>query len=323
MKNKLFKWEKLGQILSPSDSNSPFWMAEYAQAPNAILLKDRIRVYFTSRLPRDDRGQYVSQVGFVDVDRNDPRKILAISDAPVIDLGSPGSFDQHGTYPFSVARVKNEVIAIYGGWSRCSSVPFDVSLGLARANIDNLDFHKVGVGPVLTKSQFEPFVISSPKIRFFNNNYFLFYIAGSTWIPGDKPDPVYSIRMAISDNGEKWQKLNKSIINNVLGDLEAQASPDVFYFDGRYHMLFCYRHGTNFRVRERGYRIGYASSEDLLNWTRDDSMSDLNTSSSGWDSEDISYPNVLQVDDALYCFYLGNQVGREGIGVARLKSYSK
>ena len=314
------QWEKLGHIFTPNDSNSPSWMVEYAQAPNALVLEDRIRVYFTSRPSRDDAGQYVSRVGFIDVDKNDPCRILRVADEPVIELGAAGSFDQHGTYPFSVVQVKEEVTAIYGGWSRCSAVPFDVSLGLARANINDLKFQKVGVGPVLTKSQFEPFVISSPKLRFFDDRYFLFYIAGSKWISGDNPDPVYSIRMAISRDGENWEKENRPIISNVLGDLEAQASPDVFYLNGFYHMLFCYRHGTDFRNKERGYRIGYAYSDDLLNWTRNDAISNLSISSLGWDSEDISYPNVVLVGDHTYCFYLGNQVGRSGFGVARLKN---
>lgn len=318
----MFQWEKLGNIFSPGDSDSPSWMVEYAQAPNALVLEDRIRVYFTSRTPRDDAGQYVSRVGFIDVDRNDPCRILKVADEPVLELGAAGSFDEHGTYPFSVVQVNNKVTAIYGGWSRCISVPFDVSLGLAQADIRDLKFKKVGVGPVLSKSQFEPFVISSPKIRYFECKYFLFYIAGSKWISHENPDPVYSIRMATSLDGENWQKQNSSIIGNVLGCLEAQASPDVFYLNGRYHMLFCYRYGTEFRNKDRGYRIGYAYSDDLTNWIRNDSLSDLATSHSGWDSEDVSYPNVVTVGKDLYCFYLGNQVGRTGFGVARLKNIS-
>jgi hypothetical protein len=207
-------------------------MVEYAQAPNALVLEDRIRIYFTSRPPRDLDGQYVSRVGFVDVDRNNPCKILNVSAEPVIELGGLGNFNEHGTYPFSVVRVKGQVAAIYAGWSRCSSVPFDVSLGLARADVNDLKFEKVGVGPVLTKLQFEPFIISSPKIRYFKDRFFLFYIAGSRWISQQNPDPVYSIRKAVSQDGENWKKNNSPIVENVLDEWEAQASPDVFFSMG-------------------------------------------------------------------------------------------
>ena len=314
-----FIWEKLGRVFVPSVTNSPHWMVEFAQAPNALVLEDRIRVYFTTRPPRDEAGQYVSQVAFIDVKREDPLQIISISETPVIELGEPGCFDEHGTYPFSVVKVGSRLTAIFGGWSRCSSVPFDVSLGIAEANDSDLVFSKLGKGPILTKSLHEPFIISSPKIRFFDGKFYLFYIAGSSWVVDGDIDPVYSIRLAISQDGIKWEKLNRPLISNVLGEHEAQASPDVFYFEGRYHMLFCYRHGSNFRNSDRGYRIGHAYSEDLLNWIRDDSLSSLGPSNSGWDSSDVSYPNVVQVDNFLYCFYLGNEVGKTGFGVARMR----
>lgn len=314
-----FEWEKLGRVFVPSTTNSPSWMVDFAQAPNALVLQDRIRVYFTTRPPRDKAGQYVSQVAFVDVMREDPLKIVAISDEPVIKLGDSGCFDEYGTYPFSVVQVGDELTAIYAGWSRCSSVPFDVSLGIAKGHVSDMSFKKLGNGPILTKSLHEPFVISSPKIRFFDEKYYLFYIAGSSWIVDGVVDPVYSIRLAVSQDGVKWEKINRPLISKVLGEQEAQASPDVFYLDGRYHMLFCYRHGTDFRNSERGYRIGYAYSDDLLNWIRDDSRSNLSPSNLGWDSRDISYPNVVQIENYLYCFYLGNEVGKTGFGVARMR----
>lgn len=314
-----FKWEKIGRIFLPDSENSPEWMVEFAQAPNAIVLDEKIRIYFTTRPPRDGQGQYVSRVGYLDVDKSNPLEILAVSKDPVIELGEPGCFDEHGTYPFSVTEVNGSYFAVYGGWTRCKSVPFDVSLGGAKANAADLEFKKIGRGPLLTKSQYEPFVISSPKIRYFNKKYFLFYIAGSTWKPADEVEPVYSIRMASSDDGINWKKLNRNLIPNVLGEHEAQASPDVFYLNGYYHMFFCFREGTDFRTANRGYRIGYAFSEDMENWTRDDSRSNLVRSDSGWDSDDISYPNVIEVNGQLYCFYLGNQVGRMGFGVARMR----
>jgi hypothetical protein len=84
-------------------------------------------------------------------------------------------------------------------------------------------------------------------------------------------------------------------------------------------MFFCYRFGTNYRNGERGYRIGSAYSDDLVHWTRDDSKAGITVSDSGWDSEMVSYPHILQLDGETYMFYLGNQVGRFGFGLAKLK----
>jgi hypothetical protein len=42
-------------------------------------------------------------------------------------------------------------------------------------------------------------------------------------------------------------------------------------------------------------------------------------SEEGWDAEMISYPHVFELDGKIYMFYLGNQVGREGFGMAELE----
>ena len=84
-------------------------------------------------------------------------------------------------------------------------------------------------------------------------------------------------------------------------------------------MFFCYRYGLDFRSKENGYRIGYASSIDLINWERDDSKAGIDVSEEGWDSEMISYPHVFELDGKIYMLYLGNGVGREGFGLAELE----
>src|SRR5205809_5648361 len=125
--------------------------------------------------------------------------------------------------------------------------------------------------------------------------------------------------MASSPDGVHWTKTNRDLIESRIEEDEAQASPDVFYRNGRYHMFFCYRYSAGFRSRERGYRIGYASSEDLTRWVRDDSKAGIDVSDEGWDSEMVSYPHVFELDGTTRMFYLGNQVGRHGFGLAELE----
>jgi len=312
-----FNWEKLGNIIDPGSPNNPSWVSEYAQAPNSIIFPDFVRIFFCSRQPMDKNGQYVSRVGFADLEIGNTISIIRFSEDPVLSLGKLGTFDQFGTYPFCPLGINNEFIAVYAGWTRCESVPFDVSLGLATGNADATQFFRNSDGPVLTKSINEPFVISSPKLRFFNGKFYLFYIAGKEWTRNDnREDPIYTIRMATSTDGRHWNRENREIITPVLEN-EAQASPDVFFQNGLYHMFFCFRYGAHFRDKDRGYRMGYAYSEDLTNWIRDDSKSNLEKSNSGWDSESISYPHVFDFKNRTYMLYLGNHVGKTGIGIAR------
>ncbi len=318
----MFKWVKQGRIFNPAEITNRAWMNEFAQAPSTLLFDDFVRVYFSCRPPADKNGQYVSYSGFVDLDRKYLHNIIRVSEEPILRLGELGNFDEFGTYPVSVARHENEVRAYYGGWTRCESVPFNVAIGLGISQDDGVTFEKMGSGPILSYSLNEPFVISGPKIRRFNDQWYLFYIAGKKWIMADgRPEPVYKIRMAVSDDGIQWQKLDKDLVETKIEADEAQASPDVFFHEGKYHMFFCYRYSTNYRGKKNGYRIGYASSYDLENWTRDDTRAGIDISEDGWDAEMISYPHVFKMDNDIYMLYLGNQVGRFGFGLAKLENY--
>jgi hypothetical protein len=317
----MFSWRKLGLVFDLEGiEDMPNWFSSFAQAPNAIVVDGKLRVYFCARPEPDDFGQFVSRVGYVDFDSLDPVKIDSICQEPIIELGDLGEFDEFGTYPFSPQKHDSEFIAIYGGWTRCESVPFNVSLGLAKSK-DGEKFEKLGSGPILSANVHEPFVITSPKIRFFNDEWYLTYTAGIKWFVYDgKPEIVYKIRLATSADGIHWNRKNINLLKDVLGDDEAQACPDVYFENNVYHMFFCYRGAVDFRAnKENSYRIGYAKSSDGINWERDDSKAGIDISDEGWDSEMVAYPNLVKFQGKTYMLYLGNGVGRQGFGAAVLE----
>lgn len=315
----MFKWEKLGRIYNPLDfENRSPWMNEFSQAPCTLIFDEFVRVFFGSRPVRDENGQYVTYTSFVDLNRKDLFKIENFAQKPVMELGKKGAFDEFGIYPLSVIKKENELWAYYAGWTRCESVPFNVGIGLAVSKDNGEHFERMGEGPVLPYTPDEPFTLSGPKIRKFNNKYYLFYIAGSNWyLEKNKPEISHKIRLAISDDGINWEKINKDIIPDGWDKTEAQASPDVFYANGKYHMFFCGWVPATFRTTKTR-KIGYAYSVDLINWTRDDSKVGIDLSESGWDSEMIAYPHVFELDNTIYMLYIGNEVGRYGFGIAKL-----
>ena len=295
-------------------------MDAYAQAPATLLFDTFVRVYFSCRPAPDASGQFVSRAAYVDLNRANLTEVVGVAERPIMELGGRGAFDEFGTYPVSVARHDDEVRAYYGGWTRCASVPFDVAVGYAISRDEGVTFEKHGSGPLLSADLREPFIISGPKIRRFGVRWYLFYIAGIKWIPTTaRTEPVYRIRMAVSDDGRRWERLHRELIATRLEADECQASPDVIFANGKYHMFFCYRYSLGFRGREKGYRIGYASSDDLVSWVRDDSKAGIDVSGNGWDSEMISYPHVFELDGRTFMLYLGNQVGRHGFGLAELE----
>lgn len=316
----MFEWRKLGKVFTPQNIEGRPWLKEFAQAPATLIFDDFVRIYFSCRPPADEAGRYVSYSAYVDLDRKDLFKIRHVADAPILPLGGLGEFDEFGTYPVSVIRHEGGTRAYYAGWTRCESVPFNVAIGVAESEDDGRTFRKLGPGPVLGYSQHEPFVLSGPKIRRFGDLWHLYYIAGRKWkLVDGRAEPVYKIRMATSQDGLDWTREDRDLIESRIEEDEAQASPDVFFSNGRYHMFFCYRRSAHYRGHQNGYRIGYAHSDDGRNWTRDDDRVGIDVSPEGWDAEMISYPHVFELDGKIYMAYLGDQVGRYGFGLAELE----
>lgn len=320
----MFSWKKEGLIFSPGDIlYRPEWMFEFAQAPNALIFPNFVRVFFSCRARADSQGQTVSYCAYVDLCRSDLKKILRVSEIPLLSLGEQGAFDEFGTYVFTATRHLDNVYAFYVGVTRCQSVPTAAAIGLAISSDGGNTFTKFGRGPVLSLSPDEPFVISSPKIRKFNDEFYLFYISGKEWLSdGSKVEPIYKIRMATSKDGVNWQKINSDLLKESISH-EAQAAPDVIYKNGRYHMFFCYRGATDYRKnKNNSYRIGYAYSDNLFDWQRDDQLVgiDISPIDTDFDSEMIAYPNVFELDGRVYMLYIGNEFGRKGFGLAEMVS---
>ena len=247
----MFKWQKQGRIFNPAEIKDRTWLAVFAQAPSVLIFDEFIRVYFSCRPPADEKGQYVSYSAFVDLNRKDLFEIIKISETPILKLGELGTFDEFGTYPVSEIRHESEVRAYYGGWTRCESVPFNVAIGFGISNNGGETFEKRGDGPLLSYSMDEPFILSGPKIRKFNNKWYLFYIAGKKWIlDNGKPEPVYKIRMATSTDGINWVKNSTDIIEPKVEKNEAQASPNVFFYEGKNRQqipyVFLFQAGNRF-----------------------------------------------------------------------------
>jgi len=317
------KWKKLGRVYNPEEYyNSKYeWRKFFAQCVSTLVFDDYVRIYFSCRPDVDENGQQKSYTTYLDLNRKNLLDIIKISESPVMDLGGLGTFDEFAVYPTSVIKEENKIFMYYAGWSRLQSVPFDTSIGLSISEDGGETFERIGTGPILSSYYNEPFVLSGPKIRKFNDKWYLFYLCGKEWIKNEnKPEIIYKIRMATSDDGFNWKRYGEDIISDVLDKNECQAGPDVFFMDGVYHMYFAYREGLNFRNDDkRGYRIGYATSYDLIKWERNDDKKGIEYSDFGWDSKMMHYPHVFELDGNHYMIYNGNDFGKYGFGIAILE----
>lgn len=317
------KWNKLGLIFNPIQHKLANNCVEFAQSPQALVFDDFVRVYFSTRSVDQKNGKFLSHIAFVDFDKNF-KTIIGVSEDTVIPLGELGCFDEHGIFPINVYRDGERIVAYTCGWSRRISVSVETSTGIAESKDGGLTFKKVGNGPILTSSLNEPFLVGDSFVSVFNGVYHMWYIFGTKWIETQDEGParIYKIGHAISIDGISWQKEEgKQIIEDYLNPDECQALPTVIWHNNRYHMYFCYREATKFRKnKDRGYRIGYAYSEDLVSWIRDESSVGIHLSQDDeWDSSMMCYPNVFKCDDKIYLLYNGNEFGRYGFGIAVLE----
>lgn len=316
------KCEKLGQIFKPQNYQLPNSAIDYAQSPQALVLNDRVRIYFSCRAIDEKNKKFSSHVAYVDMDKN-LEHILDVSKHQVIVLGNRGTFDEHGIFPFSVMKDDDRILAYTCGWSRRVSVSVETSTGFAESFDNGKTFQKLGNGPVFGATLHQPFLVGDSFVRKFNGQYHMWYMYGTKWVKefaSSEPDRVYKIGYASSREGINWTPENRQIIPDKLHENECQALPSVLKVKDTFHMVFCYRDVFGFRNdKNKAYRIGYATSKDGQNWTRQDEKLGLITGAEGeWDSDMQCYPHLCEIDGQIYLLYNGNKFGKYGFGAARL-----
>jgi len=303
------EWQKLGQIFSTE---------EFARSPQAVVFDDFVRVYFSAA--RKDGNKMYSFVQYADCAK-DFSTMLHISKHTVLEDGKLGCYDEHGIFPFSPLQTDDRLLGYISGWSRRVSVSIETGIGIAESFDNGNTFVRLGDGPFLSSSLHEPFLVMDGFVRKYDNQFHIWYIYGTEWRfakEGKEPDRTYKIGHAVSVDGINWKKEGRQIIADKF-DSECQALPTVLKIGQKYHMYFCYRHTFDFRAdKEKSYRLGYAYSDDLVNWERRDDLAGITVSDEGWDSEMMCYPNLCQVENEVYLLYNGNSFGKFGFGVAQL-----
>lgn len=317
------KWRNLGKIFDPTHHSLPNGCVQFAQSPQTLVFEDFVRIYFSTRSVDQHNGKYRSHIAFVEMSKN-LRDVIRVSDQTVISNGGLGSFDEHGIFPMNLIRHDGLVYGYTCGWNRRVSVSVDTAIGLAVSHDDGVTFTRVGEGPVLAASLNEPCLVGDGFVKIIDGLFHMWYIFGTGWkkyAPDAPPDRTYKIGHATSIDGINWVKEEaRQIITDQLGPDESQALPTVVQIGGRFHMFFCYRESFDFRKgKGRGYRIGHAWSDDLLDWTRDDEHPRLEGTNGGWDSDMQCYPHAFECDGKTYLLYNGNEFGRHGFGLAVLE----
>ena len=305
MKGNSHKWEKLGRILAPDPKIE--WMSTFTGASSAVATaqSDLFDVYVTGR---DSSNR--SLIGRVQLDLRDGAKVTDIDPQAALSYGTLGAFDENGvSYPCLVKH-QNELRLYYTGWMPTVLTPFQNHLGMAVGK-DN-SFKRFSRAPILHRNNEDFLSVGSVCVQFDEGIWKLWYTSFINW--GNEPDAAkhrYIIKYAFSHDGINWIRENKVCIDIQNKAEHSICRPTIFKHQNLYHMWYCYRGDY--------YQLGYAFSDDGINWTRQDDNIGISLSATGWDSQSQCYPNVFRHKDYLYMLYCGNEYGREGLGLARLK----
>lgn len=306
------KWEKLGLIYCPDGSID--WMQSHAMMPVLDMTgSNKAKIYFSAR---DSRNR--SQGAYIEIDLDDPFRILSVSREPVLRLGQLGAFDDSGIMPTSVVKDGSVRHMYYNGWTLGRNVPFFSFNGVAVSTNDGSSFEKLSRGPAaLYPNNIDPYSTFAPFVLKQGNLWKMWYVSLIKWVEESTGlKHYYNIRYAESDDGINWKREGHVCID-FANELEyAIARPFVMHDEDMYKMWYSFRESE----RARTYRIGYAESIDGRIWKRMDDEVGLDVSEEGWDSEMIEYSYLYDYKGKRYMLYNGNSFGKTGVGLAVLSA---
>lgn len=303
-------WKKLG-LIGDLQAMCP-WAHSHAAVPVPYLLNDEVVRIFITCMDEQGRGR----PGFIDVSASDPKNVLAISKAPLLEFGAPGSFDDSGVMAVSIVNPYPEVLYMYYvGFEKCVNIRYRIFTGLAISHDNGLSFNRYSRSPVLDRTDTELFFRCGPFVMFDAGIFKMWYAAGSEWTNiGGKMMPVYDLRYQESNDGIHWADSGKLCMEITGEDEHGFGRPWIVKRGPSDYQLF-------YSIRRRqcaAYRLGYAESVDGVNWLRKDAEVGLDVSIGEFDSEAIMYSSVISIAGKTYCFYNGNNFGEGGFGVAEL-----
>jgi hypothetical protein len=301
------KWQRHGVVWRPRGDRA--WARSHATCPTPLLRRDGgLRVYLQCR---DDAG--VGRITWIDLDPNDPRRVIGEATEPLLDIGAPGAFDDNGVFPTSVLRAPDgRVFLYYVGFELCHHIRYRLLTGLAISADDGQTFRRTAATPVLERSDAEPHFRCGTFVRHEGGRYRMWYVAGGEWdtIAG-KSVPVYDLRHAESPDGLAWPAQGEPVLPLDAAREHGFGRPWITGGAGAYEMFYSVR-----RRQPAGHRLGHARSRDGIVWHRMDDELGLSPQAGAWDGQDQCYAAPIVAAGRQWLLYNGNDFGATGVGLA-------
>ncbi len=280
-------------------------------APAPIRRGDRtIRVYLGAWT-----ADKISRVGYVDVDAEDPAKILGVSEKPVLDIGRDGCFDENGVFPAHAYDLGDGRIYLYYTGFQLGHKIRHYNFGGLAISVDGGDsFTRHSEAPLLDRADEGLFVRAGQSIeRADGGGYHVVYSAGSSWHPcKGELRPVYDVFYQRSGDGLTLADKGRKIIACDFAVEHGLGRPQIIRLGEYFYVFYTRRIIKNMR-----YFMGCARSTDCVAWERVDALfDDIAFGGEGeFDSEMVYFPAAVKTSETrAWIFYSGNYYGRDGMG---------
>lgn len=292
---------------------SSSWSQSHTQMPTPYLHSEKISVLYTTR---DSNG--VSRIAVKDIDFD----LKAINSRnhqdPILDIGLPGTFDQHGVMCSSILRNQNEYLMYYIGWNTDTEYPYSLSIGLATSENWNSGFTKVNHEPIM-KSSFDDGVFSTtPFVWKESERFNILYSKGKPWFRLDgQYESRYGIASATSKNGRDWTA-NPRPNPTVANEDSSYARPVMVDVQGISHIVYSIRSNKDFRTGDGTYRIRMSRIVSDSEWIDCTIEFEQNPLFKKHLSKMQCYAYPLQVNGRTLIFLNGDSFGKFGFAVAEV-----
>ena len=123
--------------------------------------------------------------------------------------------------------------------------------------------------------------------------------------------PIYDIRYIESVDGLSWPDYGRVVLPVVLEQEHGFGRPYIMQDSNGYRMHYSIRKRNPAR-----YRLGFALSENGLDWIRKDGDLGVDVSTAVYESDAVEYGAEISVGGKAWFLYNGNDFGRDGLCIA-------
>jgi predicted GH43/DUF377 family glycosyl hydrolase len=344
-------WVKRGVLLKPGFAGPQ--SSKLVSCPSVVKLPDgRLRMYFWAAdgVP-PWHGRHV--ILAAESDPQNPFVWKLLSPKPLVGPAASNNIRDRGvSFPFVLPRDDGPWLMYYGTWgSWAPSEEISNRTGLAISDDQGITWRviKETVLPLGEKGSYDAGLTGSVSVvRDGPRFYRMWYTAGERYVHfGERNRGIVHIGYATSTDGINWTKSKEPALRARVGAVDPYEAvlgkPNVLKVDGVYHMwvsVYAMPPGAKpsdpsekyqpakdqdrsdwqrITSHELGYHIEYARSTDGVHWDRKFDQPVMTLSPGAFDSKNQSYPMVIDMGSQLWMFYVGNEFGSTGIGLATLE----